>query len=77
MDAHGDKSLVDVTELNIDVLRADLKESTLRILCRESGSSFQAFGSASERECYSESEIEMSMTRSLELWNTAFFSTPQ
>ena len=36
-DAHGDKSLVGVCELNRNVLRADLKESTVRILHRESG----------------------------------------
>ena len=63
-DAHGDKSLVGVCELNRNVLRADLKESTVRILHRESGSSFQAFGAATEKECCPKSDMDVSMTRS-------------
>jgi len=55
---------VDVCELNRNVLKADLKKSTVGILGRESGSSFQVFGAATEKECCPKSEIDVSMTRS-------------
>ena len=74
-DAHGDKSLAGVCELNRNVSRADLKESTVRILHRESGSSFRAFGAATEKECCPKSEMDVSMTLRLELQKAAM--TPQ
>jgi len=51
--ASDDKSLLSVCELNRNVLRFNLKlkQSAVRILRTESGSSFQALGAATGKEC--------------------------
>jgi len=52
-------TLVDVYELNGNILRASLKESTVWIFRRQSGSSFQVFGAAIEIERSPKSGIDV------------------
>jgi len=44
-------TLMGVYELNGNILRADLKESTIQLFRRDSNGSFQAFGAVIEKEC--------------------------
>jgi len=47
-----------IFESKKNVLRADVKESTVRVLGRESGSSLQALGTATDKECCPTSETD-------------------
>jgi len=47
-----------IFESKKNVLRADFKESTIRVLGREFGSSLQALAAATDKECCPTSETD-------------------